>query len=527
VSAPLPELIQSLLRPDAYPHEAGDIQLIQTHISYVVLAGAYAYKIKKPLDLHFLDYSTLERRRLMCEEEVRLNRRLCPEAYLGVEPIVRRDGGYRVGGEGEALEYAVKMRRMPEEAMMPAMLARGAVTEADIRRIAGMLAAFHATSASDERTARFGSADSLRANWDENFEQTAPFIGRTITLAQHELMRGYVDRFLRGRAALIEERAASGRVRDCHGDLRSDSIVIHPDGGICVMDCIEFNDRIRYGDVAGDVGFLAMDLDFRGRPDLADELMSAYLNAVDDETLPCVLDFYRAYRAYVRGKVESMQMDEPEVSDAGRAAALERATAYFALAQGYAEQPPARTLVVMSGLSGSGKSYVGAAVASRLGAAFLRSDTTRQRIFSVPGEGRHAEAYGSGIYTEESRARVYEALHQRAAQQLRLGLPVVLDATYSRVADRAAAMRIAGETATPALVLHVAADEETVRGRMVQRAEEPAGASDARWETYLAQRERFEAPDEVPSDRLVRIDGAAPLRQSVERALEAVANLVR
>jgi aminoglycoside phosphotransferase family enzyme/predicted kinase len=524
VSDPLPELIQSLLQPDAYPHEAGDIQLIQTHISYVVLAGSYAYKIKKPLDLHFLDYSTLERRRLMCEEEVRLNRRLCPEAYLGVEPIVRVGGGYRLGGEGEAIEYAVWMRRMPQAAMMPAMLARGGVTAADIRRIAAVLASFHEVSPPDERIARFGAGEALRANWDENLEQTAPFIGRTITPEQHDVMRRYADRLLRDHGSLIEERAATGRVRDCHGDLRSDSIVIHPDGAICVMDCIEFNDRIRYGDVAGDVGFLAMDLDYRGRRDLADELMSAYLNAVDDETLPCVLEFYRAYRAYVRGKVESMQLDEPEVSQADRAAAVDRARAYFALAQEYAGLPQERVLVVMSGLSGSGKSHVAGGVASRLGAAFLRSDTTRRRIFgSVLEEERGAEAYGAGIYTEDARERVYEALHERAAERLRAGLPVVLDATYARVADRAAALRLADVTDTPVLVLHVDADEETVRGRMIQRAEEPAGASDARWETYIAQRERFEAPDEVPPDQLVSIDGAAPLRQSVERVLEAVA----
>lgn len=525
MSAPLPELIQSLLRPDAYTHEAGDIQLIQTHISYVVLAGAYAYKIKKPLDLHFLDYSTLERRRLMCEEEVRLNRRLCAEAYLGVERIVRRDGGYRVGGEGEALEYAVHMHRMPREAMMPALLARGAVAPDDIRRIASVLATFHATSASDERIARFGSTEALRANWEENFEQTAPYIGRTITRAQHDLMRDYVGRFLRDRAALIEERVATGRVRDCHGDLRSDSIVIHPDGDICIMDCIEFNDRIRFGDVAGDVGFLAMDLDFRGRPDLADELMSAYLNAIDDETLPCVLDFYRAYRAYVRGKVESMQLDEPEVADVVRAAALERARAYFALAQRYAETPKRRVLLVTSGLSGSGKSHVGAAVAARLGAAFLRSDTTRRQLFDIAAEGRGEAAYGEGIYTEESRTRVYATMHERAAQHLRAGLPVVLDATYARTADRAAALRVADETETPTLVLHVVADEETVRSRLARRAEEPAGASDARWETYVAQRERFEPPDDVPSHRLLRIDGAAPLRRSVEGVVEAVANI--
>ncbi len=338
-------------------------------------------------------------------------------------------------------------------------------------------------------------------------------------------MRGYVARFLLDQAALIEERAATGRVRDCHGDLRSDSIVIRPDGGICVMDCIEFNDRIRYGDVAGDIGFLAMDLDFRGREDLADELMSAYLDAVDDETLPCVLDFYRAYRAYVRGKVESMEVDEPEVPESERAAAVERARAYFALSGRYTAAPHGRILVLMCGLSGSGKSYVGAAVASRLGAAFVRSDATRRRLLGESNVRGGVEAYGEGIYTEESRERVYGAMHARASRYLRAGLPVVLDATYARAVDRTAALRVADETKARALVVHVAADEATVRRRMARRTEEPAATSDARWDTYVAQRERFEQPDEAQPDRLVHVDGAAPVRQSVERVLEAVTAL--
>jgi hypothetical protein len=396
-----------------------------------------------------------------------------------------------------------------------------------VRRIAGVIASFHRSSATDEHVALFGRPDALRLNWDENFTQTAPFIGRTLSPEQNRGVRHYVEAFLRERKELVEERAASGRVRDCHGDLRSEAIVIGEDGAICVMDCIEFNDRIRYGDVAGDIAFLAMDLDYRGRADLADELMTGYLNDVDDETLPCVLDFYRCYRAFVRGKVESMQLDETEVSESQRAAAAGRARAYFALALEYAQTPSPRALVVMVGLSGSGKSHMAGAVASRLGAVLLRSDMARRRLAGMV-VGEHADLpYGSGVYSDEGRAQVYEVLHASALEHLRRGRPVVLDATYARLADRNAARRVAEAAGVPAMVLQVMCDEGTVRRRLARRREESATVSDARWETYLAQREHFQPPhdDEVAPERLLRLDGAASLRENVERALRAVRGL--
>lgn len=522
---PLPELIEALRSPDAYPHEADAIELIQTHISYVLLAGPYAYKIKKPLELRFLDYSTLERRRRMCEEEVRLNRRLCPDVYLGVVPVTRAAGGYRIGGDGEPVEYAVRMRRMPQDRFMPALIARNALTAADIRAVAHVIVAFHAASETNERIAAFGRVDALRLNWQENFDQTAPFVGRTLTQHQFEAVRDYAEGFLAEQAALIAERAASGRARDCHGDLRADSIVIGEQGEICVMDCIEFNDRIRYGDVAGDIGFLAMDLDARGRPDLSDELMSAYLDEAGDETLPCVLDFYRCYRAYVRGKVESLQLDEPEVPAGQRAAAAARARSLFDLACSYAAAPHPRAVVMMVGLSGTGKSHLADGVAARLGAALVSSDATRRRILILaPGEHAHAP-YGEGAYTSEARERVYAAMRGQAALHLGRGRGVVLDATHSTRAARDAVRRMAEEWGAPLVAVEVRADEATVRARLARREAEPQSASDARWETYLAQRQRFEPADELPPSALLRLEGARPLRENIGRVVAAALRL--
>jgi hypothetical protein len=520
---PLPDVIRALLDPAAYDHSAPRVELIQTHISYVLLAGDFAYKIKKPLDLGFLDYSTLARRKFLCEEEVRLNRRLCSGIYLGVVPIVSGGAsGYRIGVTGDAAEYAVKMRRVPADRMMPALLARGAVKPADIRAIARTIAEFHRASASDREIARFGRVDAVRQNIQDNFGQTQRFIGRTIRREQFDTIVAYVDTFLRERGALIDRRADEGRVRDCHGDLRSDSIVIGEDGAICVMDCIEFSDRLRFGDVADDMAFLSMDLDFRGRRDLADELAAAYLGEANDETLPLVWSLYRCYRAYVRGKVDSLLLDEPEVPDDERERARVRAEAYFNLAHRYATESYPQTLVMMIGLSGTGKSYVAGALASRVGAALVRSDVVRKQAAGVDPATPMRAALDTGIYADAARASVYPLMHGRARDYLARGHSVILDATYISRGNREAARRVAADAGVPFVAIEVTAAEDLVRSHLASRQAKPGTASDAGWEVYLAQRRRFEPTDEIPSESILRIDAAHPLVANVDAAVAAI-----
>lgn len=518
----MPDVIEALRHAGAYPHAAPDIELIQTHISYVLLAGEHAYKIKKPLSLGFLDYSTLERRRAMCEEEVRLNRRLCPDAYLGVVPIVRAGGTYAIGGTGDAVEYAVHMRRMPRDRMMPALLAAGLVTNDDVRRIARRIAEFHASSATDERIAAFGRPDAVRRNWDENFDQAAPFEGRTIEATVLGDVRAYVDATLRDHVTLIEERARDGRVRDCHGDLRSDSVVLHEDGGICVMDCIEFNDRIRYGDVAGDVAFMAMDLEYRGRRDLADEFLGAYMGAALDETIGPLLPFYACYRAFVRAKVESIESAEPEVPSGEREAAAKRAQAYFTLAQRYATARREPRLVMMMGLSGTGKSHLARAIAARTGAALVVSDVVRKEMLGAPATARLSAAYGEGSYDATARERVYDAMLARASAHLAAGRRAVLDATYIRRADRERVAALARERAVPLTAVLVEASGDAVRRHLAGRAADSSEASDARLDVYEAQRDRYEPPEEIAADQLVRVDGAESLATNVPLVLRAI-----
>lgn len=509
-----------MLSPLAYPHPVGGVELIQTHISYVLLAGDFAYKIKKPLNLGFLDYSTLEKRRRFCEEEVRLNRRLCGDTYLGIIPVTHDPvRGYRFGGEGEPVEWAVQMRRLPADRAMPALLARGEIDFEMTRAIAHRLAEFHLSAETNDYIASFGSVDAVMVNWRENFEQTASYIGRTITREQWERVKAYVESFVERERPLFERRVAEGRSRDCHGDLRAEAIVFRDDD-VCIYDCIEFNDRIRYGDVASDVAFLAMDLDFRGRPDLADDLLGLYLNVTQDSTLPLVLNFYRCYRAFVRGKVDGFQIDQPEVGARQRAAAGRRAQRYFRLAEAYASQRTPRVLTVVAGLSGVGKSFVAYALASRLGALVISSDVTRKRLAGVSPTEAHLEPWGQGIYGPELTERTYGAMLDEADALLAQGRTVVLDATFLRRSHRDAARDLARRRRARFLALDVRCGEEEVRRRLSERIGGRWVVSDGRWEIYQRQKEAFEPLDDIPPRDRIIVDAEQPVTLAIANVFE-------
>lgn len=360
-----PSLVQGLLRPEAYPHRPRRVRLVETHISYVFLAGPYAYKVKKPVDFGFLDYSTLEKRRHFCEEEVRLNRELCPDTHLGVVPITRTADGFAVGGDGEAVEYAVLMRRLPEARMLDRLVRRGRVDPEVLVRLARRVAAFHAGSARGPEIDRFGGLETVRFNWEENFAQTAPYVDRTVPRRWYEGIRRYVEGFLRDSAELFRKRVAEGRIRDCHGDLRAESICV--EDGICIFDRIEFNARFRYGDVASEVAFLAMDLDALGRPDLGYVFAEAYIAASGDRELRRLLPFYQCYRAYVRGKVTGFRLDQVG-TERERRRVRRLARRYFRLAWDYARAPQRPAVVVLTGAPPEAGLRLARGLGCRLGA---------------------------------------------------------------------------------------------------------------------------------------------------------------
>jgi aminoglycoside phosphotransferase family enzyme len=287
------ELAEALRRPGAYPFAVDAIGFRQTHISWVFLAGPYAYKVKKPVNLGFLDYTTLERRRVYCEEEVRLNRRLAPDLYLGVVPISGPPDQPGVESSGPAIDYAVKMRRLPEERTLDRLLGAGGVHDDDIERLAQHRARFHDEADAGPHVDRYGSLDVVQQNWQENFDQVQPYAGRTISTDELERCRGFVDEHL-ARPEVFEARVRDRRIRDCHGDLRAESVWMGEDGRFEVFDCIEFNERLRRGDVASEVAFLATDLDWRGRPDLAWLWTDAYRRASGDEAMAELFPFISA-----------------------------------------------------------------------------------------------------------------------------------------------------------------------------------------------------------------------------------------
>jgi len=328
---PLPELVQALLDPKAYPEAPQGIELMQTQMSFVFLTDDHVYKVKKPVNLGYLDYTTLDKRRFYCQREVELNRRLCPSVYLGVVPIIRDKDNIFIGGRGEGMEYAVKMRRLPQEAMMDVLLDRNQVSSEMVGGVAEELAGFHQKAETSASISTFGDLDTVIQNTEENFTQTEKYIGNTISQGRYQHIKDYTDRFIKQNASLFHRRVAGGKIRDCHGDLHAAHICFSD--GICIYDCIEFNDRFRYCDVASEIAFLAMDLDHYGRAELSRSFVNAYVDRSQDRQLLELLNFYKCYRAYVRGKVESFKLDDPYISE--KAGVLATARRYFELAESY------------------------------------------------------------------------------------------------------------------------------------------------------------------------------------------------
>ncbi|UCE57390.1 MAG: phosphotransferase [Candidatus Bathyarchaeota archaeon] len=328
------QVVEALMNPEAYDEESGQIELTQTHISFVFLTKKFAYKVKKAVDLGFLDFTTLEKRLLFCEKELELNRRLCGEMYLEVVPI-NKSNIIKIKGAGETIEYAVKMKRMPQERMLDKLLEENKVEKKLIDRMAKIVAEFHSSMETNRRISEFGSLKTIKTNWKENFEQTREFVDVTLSMKDFRLIQERIDDSMKRNKSFFEKRVKEGRVKDCHGDIHSGNIFVTD--RIYIFDAIEFNERIRYSDVAADIAFMAMDLDFKGQTDLSNFFVKGYVKYSGDQELRRLLPFYKCYRAYVRGKVTSFKLKDPQVSVREKKIATEEAKAYFKLASTYAK----------------------------------------------------------------------------------------------------------------------------------------------------------------------------------------------
>ena len=520
----LSQLIEGLADPAAYPFSVGEVEVRQTHISAVFLAGDYVYKVKKPVDYGFLDFGTLDKRRHFCEEEVRLNRRLAPDVYLGVVPVTQCDGPLCFEGDGELVEWAVKMRRLPDEATLQNRLQQDDVDVKVMRALASRIADFHARAESGPRIAAFGRFDVVAGNARENFEQSVAHVGTTVSDAVFTRVKTLTEDALTRCQPLIESRALRGIPRDTHGDLRLDHVYIFPDreppDDLVVIDCIEFTERFRFADPVSDVAFLVMGLNLQGRRDLGREFLDAYSQASGDDEGRALVPFYTAYRAAVRGKVEGLKLSRAEISEADRALALTKSRGSWLLALVELETPSRKPcLLLVAGLPGTGKSTLARAVAEHADYRVIRSDVVRKELADVSSEQRSAPGFGEGIYTAEWTRRTYEECLRRTEKLLFEGQRVLVDANFRDEACRRMFLDAALRWGVPAGLLVCEADCKVVQDRLANRRDD---ASDADWSVYVKAAESWEEPGPRTASVLQAVDTGGSVERAMSQAIDAL-----
>jgi len=510
-----PPFLAALLNPACYSHLVSGVRVLETHISWVLLTGEYAYKIKKPVNLGFVDFTTLGLRHHYCEEELRLNRRLAPGLYLEVVSIRGDPAAPRISGEGPVLDYAVKMREFPQEALASRRIAGGGFGAAEIDALAALVTEFHAGAPAAGPAGRFGTPEAVLSAALQNFEQMLP-LARTATEDRTlRTLRQWTEHEHGARRDAFERRRREGFVRECHGDLHLGNIAMI--GGRPVpFDCIEFNDDLRWIDVISEVAFLAMDLEDRGRRDLAWRFLNRYLEATGDYAGIPVLRFYRVYRALVRAKVHLMRSRQPRLLRGERSRLSRAFHDYLQLAARYAA-PDRAALIITHGVSGCGKTTATQPLVEQLGAVRLRSDLERKRLHGVAPLSSHGSGPGAGLYSREASAATYRRLGERAREALRAGYPVVVDATFLRRAEREAFRAIAEQFGTPFLILNFSAPQEILRARVTQRLARADDASDADLAVLEQQLDAREPLTPAEMAAAFAVDATAPVARDMWR----------
>jgi len=514
-------LIDFLSLPSSYPHSPVHIEHIQTHASDVFMVAPFVYKIKKPINLGFLDFSTLKKRKYYCEKEVELNRRLCSSAYLGIEKISLTNGILSIGKGGETVEYAVKMNMLPEKYFLQNLLKESKANEADFIRLSNKLADFYKHQRSCEEIAEYGSPEKIKVNIDENLALSKSFIGETISQAAYSAIEFYNDYFFENKSDLFRIRMEQGLIKDCHGDLRLEHINFRSEY-ICIFDCIEFNERFRYIDIASDIAFLAMDLDFNSYYRFSNFFVSEISKAMKDDSIDEVLDFYKCYRAYVRGKVESIKALEPEVSDKQRELAHKKAELYFKLALKYALFGSGPVMIATFGLIGSGKSTFAELLSEELSCEIVSSDISRKRLSGIPAKERKYEEYDSGIYSKDITERTYRELFDRAEEITKNGRLVILDASFSKRKWRESLIERANSLDIPLCFLQTHTPKDVIEQRLLKREQQGSSVSDGRLEILDRFISEFEEPLEVSRKNIITIDTTKPLLENMESIFKEI-----
>lgn len=505
-------LLNALQNPALYDHPVSGFTLMETHISWVILTGDFVYKIKKPVNFGFLDYSTLEQRAHYCAEELRLNRRLAPDLYLDVVPIRGSDSAPSLTGDGPIIEYMVKTRQFRQQDLLGNMQRAGTLTAEHIDSLAATLADFHQRIELAAPDSVWGQPEQVHAPVAQNFEQIRPLLGNPADLAQLDELEQWAHTTFQRLIPQLAQRKADGLIRECHGDIYLDNVTLI-DGQVTLFDCIEFNDAFRWTDVMSDVAFMAMDLEDRGMPDLSQRFVNAWLEHTGDYAGLAVLNYYKAYRAMVRAKVALLGL-HADLSEEQRNQVLARYHGYVALAESYI-RIPRRFGLLTHGVSGSGKSTLSIQLVSRLGVIRIRSDIERKRLF---GQQQGSAALDQGLYAPEQSQQTYARLAELAAQILAAGYPVVVDATHLQRAQRQQVRQAIEDQGTPCLILHCQAPLDTIEIWLNERQRKGGDPSDADIHVVRHQLEQLEPLDE--QERQITLTVATEQRGNIDQLTE-------
>ncbi len=533
-------LLAFLSSPASYPHRPTEVRAIQTHISWVFIAPPFVFKVKKPVNLGFLDFSTLEKRHYFCQREIELNRRLAPEVYLGVVPIYKTTSGFAFSPDGKIAEYCVKMRELPhsdpahrslgEGGFLNELLKKNLVREKEINRVISILHRFYQAETPTLEIEQWGTPEKLKISTDENFAQVEPFVRKTISSAAFEAIRHYTDQFYKLNENLFYERIQQHRILDCHGDLRLDHVHLTPEA-TTIFDCIEFNDRFRFIDVANDLAFLAMDFDFKGRSDLGNLFLRNAARELDDAGILKVANFYKCYRAFVRGKVESIQATEKETINPQEHE--KQAARYFRLALRYASGGSEPLILVVMGGVGAGKSTIAKWLASELNCPVFSSDEIRKTLAGVPLTQRTPSELRPTVYSAQMTRRTYRKLigdglaaigsrRGRRPRPLQLHNAVILDATFSTRALRKFLRNECKKANVSIQFIEVEVSPDEIKNRLKLRDEKTAEASDARLEDFDKLSATYEPLSGLASDS-IRVSTDASVSDTVKTILVCLA----
>ena len=512
-------LVDILLQPDFYDHPVDTVRFLQTHISSVFLTGEYVYKLKKPVNFGFLDFSTVELREKYCRAEVELNRRLAPSVYLKAAPLTLEDDRLSLGGTGEVVDWVVVMRQLDDELLGHRVLERGELDDARMDALVEVLVPFYRDAATGEGIDQYGTVEAVRFNTDENFSQTEAYVGKLLSHERFQHICDWTNSFFEDHAELFQRRIAEGRIRESHGDLHLGNIFFSEPPTI--FDCIEFNERFRCGDVAVDLAFLTMDLDFNGRPDLSRRFIESYVAASGDVELTRLLEFYACYRAYVRGKIACFTSSDPALDDTAKRAQRNLARRYFGLAYKYAGGEVRPSLVVVYGLMGSGKTSVARHLRERFGWHVLSTDAVRKQISGVGENTRVWVPYNEGLYSPEMNRKTYAEVCRRAENLLLGGFPVVVDGAFKRRSEREPVIEAARRAGARVVFLQTVCGPEEQHRRLAKRQQHDT-RSDGRVELMEQQRADFEGanPEHSGLFHVIPTDAPKPeTHASVEELL--------